>query len=336
MLFTGSFCLFYKKTMKASDELLRKAEADLSLNALFVKGENAAVRDCWHLSTDGNAVDSMFYDEMDFIDGMNRIQIVSSQFDVIILAFVLMDTHVHFIIYGKYDESNHFIHEYLRRTSMYLEKRYCQTKKLKNVPVSCQRITDDRYLKTAICYVIKNPTAAGLQYTPYEYPWSSGALYFRNRGGWTSPAWTNETYFNGNVLTMSLKKREARFKTRSRNVTGAISSDGLIFPGNYVCFELVEKLFRTCRSFMYFLNSSREEDMNPLEKTAMRLSVPIWEMRLFRNEACLELFGESSIRNLDMVQRMHLARTLRSRHRCSVKQVCRVCGLVYGEVKDSL
>ena len=201
--------------MKASDELLRKAEADLSLNALFVKGENAAVRDCWHLSTDGNAVDSMFYDEMDFIDGMNRIQIVSSQFDVIILAFVLMDTHVHFIIYGKYDESNHFIHEYLRRTSMYLEKRYCQTKKLKNVPVSCQRITDDRYLKTAICYVIKNPTAAGLQYTPYEYPWSSGALYFRNRGGWTSPAWTNETYFNGNVLTMSLKEREARFKTRS-------------------------------------------------------------------------------------------------------------------------
>ena len=58
--------------MKNSDKLQRRIETDLGLDVPFVKGERIPVSDCWHFCTDGNAVDSMFRDEQDFIDGMNE------------------------------------------------------------------------------------------------------------------------------------------------------------------------------------------------------------------------------------------------------------------------
>ena len=78
--------------------LLKKMASDLGLDAPFVKGSVRSVRNCWHFSTDGNAVDVMFYDDTDFRNGMNRIFIVVDAYDVVILAFSLMDTHIHFIL----------------------------------------------------------------------------------------------------------------------------------------------------------------------------------------------------------------------------------------------
>ena len=60
--------------MKISQTLLRQIILDLGLNVPFVKGQNIPIRNCWHFSTDGNAVDVMFYED-DFIDGMNRVYV---------------------------------------------------------------------------------------------------------------------------------------------------------------------------------------------------------------------------------------------------------------------
>ena len=108
----------------------------------------------------------------------------------------------------------------------------------------------------------------------------------------------------------------------------------MIFPGEYVAFEMVGRIFRTCRNFNYFMGISREEDLRPLSVTASRLSIPINEMRQHRKELGMELFGESSLKNMSASQRLKLARTLRSRYGSSARQVARVCGLVYDEVME--
>lgn len=66
------------------------------------------------------------------------------------------------------------------------------------------------------------------------------------------------------------------------------------------------------------------------------LSIPMQEMRQHKNRICREMFGTEHVRRLDTTQRMRLARTLRSQYNSSPKQVCRLCGLVYEEVKDRL
>lgn len=317
--------------------MLRRMEYDLALNSAFRKGADLPVSNCWHFCTDGNAVDSMFFDNRDFIDGMNRIYLTSRRFlGMVILAFVLMDTHLHIVTYGDYDVCNRFFHEYLRRTSMFISSRHGESKKLKGIRASCHKIDTDAYLKKAICYVIKNPTSAGMPYNPYDYPWSSGSLYFRSRDLWTSPAWSTDGQFTDILKNMGVNARRSYLKSKDIGSPEAAMSRGLIFPGEYVAVDIVERIFRTCRSFNFFLGNSREEDMDTLAARISRLSMPIQELRQHRDELGRELFGGTGIRRLDMDQRLKLARTLRARYSCSAKQVSKLCGLVYDEIRDGL
>lgn len=57
-----------KREMK-NKNLLEQLVKDLGLDLFYVRGQARTVKNCWHISTDGNAVDVMFYDEGDFLDG---------------------------------------------------------------------------------------------------------------------------------------------------------------------------------------------------------------------------------------------------------------------------
>lgn len=357
--------------MKINPKLLAEIISDLGLNVQFVKGENKVIRNCWHFCTDGNAVDAMFYDEADFVAGMNRIYVTVKGYRVVILAFILMDTHVHFILYGEYDECNRFMHEYIRRTSWYISTRHKETKKLDKVPLSCQKVDTDAYLKTVICYTIKNAPSGGIGFNAWNYPWGSGALYFQKAGYWTSPAWMSETQIthagdtcralanrdgrqanapsgesdtrrlsegsglaNGyNPTRGTVKERQKILRTRDPELLDAPMIGDLVYPGEYVAYEIVEKVFRTCKSLNYFLCKTKEDDVDGRGGSLSHLSVPIQEMRQHKNELCRELFGASSIKGLDTRQRVLLARTLHSRYNSSPKQIIRLCGLVYNEAK---
>ena len=355
--------------MKINPKLLAEIISDLGLNVQFVKGENKVIRNCWHFCTDGNAVDAMFFDETDFVAGMNRIYVTVKGYRVVILAFILMDTHVHFILYGEYDECNRFMHEYIRRTSWYISTRHKETKKLDKVPLNCQKVDTDTYLKTVICYTIKNAPAGGIGFNAWNYPWGSGALYFQKAGYWTSPAWTSESQcahagdtgrvlanregrlmnassWEGNIQRLSggsgltdrlqhgtVKERQRRLRTRDSELLDAPMIGDLVYPGEYVAYEIVEKVFRSCKSLNYFLCKTKEDDVDGRGGSLSHLSVPIQEMRQHKNELCRELFGASSIKGLDTRQRLLLARTLRSRYNSSPKQIIRLCGLVYSEAK---
>lgn len=324
--------------MKISHQLLMRIERDLALDHVFKKGTDVPVSNCWHLYVDGNAAGSMFYDKQDFIDGMNRIYLVSTKFSgVVILAFALMDTHVHIVAYGNCDDCRRFFNEYLRRTSMSISSRHGIKKKLSGIQAGYQKLDTDTYLKKAICYVIKNPTSAGLKYLPYDYPWSSGAMYFRSKSLWTSPSWSDSNRSSWMIRNMSIQQKRACLKSRNVSLLPDVYMFGdLVFPGEYVAADLVERIFRSCRSFTYFLGNSKKEDMDFLEKDSFRLSMPIQELRQHRNELCMELFGSSGTRELSMPDRLKLARSLRMKYSCSTKQICLVCGLVYEEAKDTI
>lgn len=323
--------------MKISQTLLRQIILDLGLNVPFVKGQNIPIRNCWHFSTDGNAVDVMFYED-DFIDGMNRVYVTVKGYRVIILAFSLMDTHVHFVLYGEFDECNRFVHDYVRRTSWYLSVKHNEHHKFENVPIQHQQVDTDFYLKIVICYTVKNAPVAGIPHNALDYPWSSGPLYFKKKDLWCSPMWTEEEATADETVTvadMGLNIRRKTLKTRKHASPDKVRMMGnLVFPGEYVAYELVETLFKTCKSFNYFLCRTKEEDVDARGGSISHLSIPMQEMRQHKNEICQELFGTASIKGLNTQQRIRLARTMRSRYNSSLKQIIRLSGLVYDEVKD--
>ena len=321
--------------MKIDQKLLAQIEADLGLHVPFVKGRQIKIKNCWHFSTDGNAVDAMFEDDDGFIAGMNRIYMVIQDYNVVILAFSLMDTHVHFILYGTFEACNRFMHEYVRRTSWYISVTHHESNKLDGVPINYQAVDTDSYLKTVICYTVKNAPAGGIMFNALDYPWSSGPLYFKRPGYWSSPRWMDETKEAGPMGVVDHRKAlRTRKDELARSAPRMIGP--LVFPGEYVAYEVVERIFKTCKSFNYFLSITKEEDVDSRGGSISLLSIPMQEMRQHKNEVCRELFGTPSVRQLSMQQRLRLARTLRSRYNSSIKQIARLAGLVYDEVKDRM
>lgn len=316
--------------------LMEQMIRDLGIDAPFEKGKERAVRNCWHFSTDGNAVDAIFYDEADFRDGMNRIFVVQEAYDIVILAFSLMDTHVHFILYGSFEACDRFMHDYVRRTSRHIAYRHGDRNKLDGVPISWQKITTEDYLKTSICYTVKNAAVGGKPYLTSDYPWSSGPLYFRSKGAWCSPVWTDSVFSSACVSELGVREMRRTLRTRKVKNKDVKIMGGVVFPGEYVAYREVERLFRTHKAYNYFFCRSKESDVESRGGSLSMLSLPMQEMRQHKNEVCQELFGHRVTNRLDTQQRILLARVLRSRYNSSLKQIVRLCGLVYGEVKAIL
>ena len=321
--------------MKLDQKLLAEIESDLGLNVPFVKGQKIKIKNCWHFSTDGNAVDAMFENDEDFIAGMNRIFVVVKGYNVVILAFSLMDTHLHFILYGTFEECNRFMHEYVRRTSWYISVTHHECNKLDGVPIRHQPVEDDFYLKIVICYTVKNAPVGGIMFNALDYPWSSGPLYFKRPGHWSSPRWMDDLEGPG---PMGVVKHRQTLRTRKDDEAqnGPRMIGQLVFPGEYVAYEIVERIFKTCKSFNFFLCITKEEDVDARGGSISLLSIPMQEMRQHKNEVCRELFGVNTVKGLSTEQRLRLARTLRSRYNSSIKQIVRLSGLVYEEVKDRI
>ena len=186
---------------------------DLGIGLPIVKGQDHPVRNCWHFSTDGAYAEVLFRDRTDFVDAMNRIYLLIRKYPIVILAFCLMDNHIHLILYGPFEECNRFVHELVRQISSAIARRHGLRHELRTLPIHYQTIDDDFYLKKAICYVHKNPTAANLPYQPHDYPWSSGGLFFRSWGEWTLPDQLSETaaaLCGGAISRLSLPDAEMR------------------------------------------------------------------------------------------------------------------------------
>lgn len=325
--------------MEISKRLLDQIVSDLGLNVPYVKGVDKKVSNCWHFYSDGNDVDEMFYGDDDFRDGMNRVFVTVCKYKVVILAFALMDTHFHFVLYGSYLECLTFINDYLQRTSQYIALKHGDLNKLSLVKISHQKVETEQYLKTVICYTIKNPTVGGVYCLPHNYPWSSGALYFAGNGSafsWASCNWLRVIDSCPTLKDFSIRELRQFLHTKEVVSSSARVIDGLVFPGDYVAFELVEKLFRSYKSFQFFLSLNKEYEVESMGGVISSLSIPMQEMRQHKSEICYELYRKKSTKSLNTTERLKLARVLKSRYNSSVKQIVRLCGLNYDECKDLL
>lgn len=324
--------------MKISTELRWQMISDLGINAPFVKGQNITVRNCWHFYTDGKAVDSLFLCKEDFLYAMNLLFVLSRTFPgVVILAFCLMDTHIHFCLYGDFDLCNKFTHEFVRRLSMYIAQKYDEHNKLDKVDIKHQIVGDDYYLKVVICYIIKNAPHGGLPFNAWDYPWSSGPLYFRTSDYWCSPPITKLLKYDMNNPGRWTIRRK-RLKTRGNNSflnnvpDDVLMVDGMVFPGEYVAYDIVEQVYKSAKSFNYFMCISKDEDVESKDGVTSFLTIPLQELRRYKTDLCHKLFRVPNIKTLDTTKRLKLARALKSQYNCSLKQIARLCGLKYDEI----
>ena len=79
----------------------------------------------YHFCTNGLLKNIIFSSDEDYIYGMNAIAICKSKYvDVKILAFCIMNNHVHFIFDCTKDEGESFMRYYKLLLGVYLKKNY--------------------------------------------------------------------------------------------------------------------------------------------------------------------------------------------------------------------
>ncbi|MBQ6048630.1 MAG: hypothetical protein IJL40_04795 [Oscillospiraceae bacterium] len=274
----------------------------------------------WLITSDHLEDGLWFPEESDFKAGMNSVGVLVALMSVVILAFILMSNHVHFVIYGTREEAIAFVNELKRRHSRYLTVKYGRVKSLKRNALDIRMISlEDEGPERAIAYVQMNSVAANICLHSTQYAWGTGNVFFNPSQG----AGKKVSSFSDRALIRMLHSKIP--------VPGdwLISDDGYILPSSYVDIDYVHNLYRTPKRMDFFLKTS--------SKARLRLETSEDKMPSFRDQIilsalpdlCRTLYGKKEFSELEEGQKTEVLRQLRYRFSSNVHQLARVTGMSY-------
>ena len=273
-------------------------------------------RGCYLLSSSHLLRQRIFRTEADFVFGVNTLAILLPGSDVMLIAYCLMDNHIHLLLVGKYYDCLEYYDKVIHRLSQMLKTRYGLSGILKRDDVDIQAVTDDRQLKNEICYLHRNPYKARIA-SPVSYPWSSEDQFFHLY----QPV-------GKKVSVLSKKEQERLFQTHL-SVPGEYEYlDGRILNKSFVSASKAMDKFRDSVEYFdllrrYALESEVEEAHGYHETIVFNDS----EIQEKINTICRLEFHASSLASLDRKSLLRLARIASQRFGAGQKQLSRLLGI---------
>ena len=282
----------------------------------------------YYLVTTKHLEDALWFrDDADFATGMNHVAIQAAVSPVVvILAFILMSNHVHFILYGTESDVATFANRFKGRYSQYLTARYGIKEFLRRNQLDIREITGDETeaLERALAYVQMNCVAANICLYPGQYPWGTGNAFFQTAGHGSLTTAVQGTLTDKSRIVrprLCLRDLSGRERIQLMHSEAApalppewrLSDEGFVLPECYVDVEHVEALFRSPRRMQYFLGSS--------SKARKRLEAEDENLPAFRDQVILtalpdllqSLFQKSAFSALSMTERAETLRQIRYR-----------------------
>ena len=274
----------------------------------------------YHVCTDGNAIAWMFQDDEDFIAGVNRVGLCVLMTCVEVVAFILMDNHVHFVLYGTAVKCKAFINIYKRLTGRWISNKYGLSDYLRLLPAEMIRIADEESLMNTIAYIDRNSIVAGYKCMPCEYPWGTARYMFRDK----SDAAVKDVVC-ARIGSMPIVQQRAVLKTRI-SVPGdwLICQNGMILPSSFMDLGHVERIFKTSARYSYFIAKKLEGTVEMQMNESRRTFMTDKELREVTKQISCKLYGVDDVRSLDVKSRMAIARKLRYDYASTVKQISRM------------
>ena len=266
-----------------------------------------------------------FRDGEDFRVAMNYVAVAAFLSGVMVLAFILMSNHVHFVLACSREDAERFVNTFKRLYASYFYRKYGVNELLRRNGVDIREVNDsDESLERAIAYVLMNSVAANICFEPSGYPWGTGNVFF------------NDNPFPGRCLGEFSGRAQMRMLKSNVMLPGdyRIGSGGYILPESYVQVKGVEALFRTPKRLGYFLRTS--------SKARQRLEGGVAPSFRDQNilsaseDLCHSLFRVNRISDLGVEQKTELLRQLGRRFSADLNQICRVTGIPYEEAARML
>lgn len=274
------------------------------------------------VTTDHLSDKLLFKDDEDFKAGMNFTPVIALALDVLVLAFILMSNHVHYIIGCRNKkEALNYITMFKNLYGRYFCRRYKVKNYLRRINVDIKELEEyDGGLENGVAYVLMNSVAAKICMRAEDYPWGSGNCYF------------NLMPVAGTPITEMTKRAQIKLLHSKQNVNlkWIVTDEGYINPRSYVARQTVEALYRTPGQMRHaLLNSSKAKAR--VESSA---GIPAFRDQIIQEslkDLCVTLFEKKTVDSLTQEEKAELLKQLRWRFSADIKQLCRVSGIKYEE-----
>jgi putative transposase len=149
--------------------------------ALRLEGEGSV----YHVIARGNERKAVFRDDRDREAYLERLAKYRERFGFRVLAFCLMDNHVHLAVERGAEKLSRVMLALQSSYSQAFNRRHGRVGHLFQGRYQAFLVDKDRYLLALIRYIHENPVKAGVVARPGEYVWSSDRYYRRGKG----PEW---------------------------------------------------------------------------------------------------------------------------------------------------
>lgn len=265
-----------------------------------------------------------FRETADYKAGMNYVAVTAFRTKVMIVAFILMSNHVHFLILGTCQDAQCFIRLFKQLYGTYYCRKYDTSRFMRRNKVDIREILlTDEAPERAVAYVQMNSVAARICLDASGYRWGTGSCFFND----FRPKWQQ-------LGDMSLRAQRRLLKTHvTLPQNWLLSDDGYVLPESYVNIEYVENLFRTPPRMRYFLlNSSKAKLVAESTAPSFQDSVVLSAAK----DLCRTLFHKSCPEELPAPEKAELIRQLNRRLSADIHQLSRVVGLQYQEISNIL
>lgn len=285
----------------------------------------------YYLITTAHFEDRLWFrDEEDYKVAMNYVAVQAAACPgVIVLAFILMSNHTHFVLFGKREDILAFIYQFKQRYSIYYRRKYGVKELLRGNGVDIKIINNEESesLERTIAYVQMNCVAANICSHPSQYPWGTGNTFF------------NPAPIIGKALRQMPRRAVNRaLRSEFPGLPGEwkLGVDGMINPREYAATGKVEAIFRTAKRMNYFLFNS--------SKAKKRIETNEGNLPSFSDQSILSilpdlyrsLFNKKSFEDLSESEKVEFARQLRFRFNSDANQIARLCGLSYSDAAKLL
>ena len=274
----------------------------------------------YHVCTKGEDLPWMFRDEFDFIAGINRIGFCVLSVNVTVVDFILMDTHVHFILNGSLPICKDFINKYKQMTGKWVSHRHNIANHLSKVDTTIVPVGSEEALMEEIAYVDRNSIMAGYRCMPTEYRWGMSRYFFKDTLSMKALLAGFEK-----IGERSLKILKKQLSTRVDIPRDwEIDKSGMINPRCFVDYRIVESIYRSPNRYLYFLAKKLEGKIDMKLSQGVSSFIPDKEMRSITDSLTREMFGLEKKGLLNMSQRIQMAKKLRYEYGATHKQISRM------------
>jgi REP element-mobilizing transposase RayT len=170
----------------------------------------------YHVMARGNERRAVFRDDADRERYLSRLEHYREKFGFKLLAYCLMDNHVHLAIETGDEPLSRIMAGLQSSYTQGFNRRHGRVGHLFKGRYKAYVVDKDAYLLGLVRYIHENPRKAKLVERTWEYPWSSDRFYRRGRG----PSWLDQDL----VLSMLGRGRREAVR-RYRIVMGKESEE---------------------------------------------------------------------------------------------------------------